>query len=98
MSLLPSRDGHGAVLKARNIRPGCRGLLSATAINMVRSSRMRTAREGSSVKRVILNTVEKELAGDGRRRGGVKLPLVRSKRPGTLRLTNEEVYDAIPFP
>jgi len=66
--------------------------------SLYRRLKSKAAREGSSVKRIILNTVEKELAGGGRKRGDLKLPLIRSKRPGTLRLTNEEIYDAIPFP
>ena len=66
--------------------------------SLYRRLKSKAAREGSSVKRIILNTVEKELAGGERKRGSLKLPVVRSKRPGTLRLTNEEIYAVIPFP
>jgi hypothetical protein len=62
-----------------------------------RRLKAKAARQGCSVKQLILRGVEKELAlARGSRR--VKLPIVRSKRPGALRLTNEQVYELIPFP
>jgi hypothetical protein len=66
--------------------------------NTYRRLKSRAAAEGSSVKRLILESVEKELATRERKRGKIKLPLVHSSKPGTLRLTNDEIYDAIPFP
>jgi hypothetical protein len=63
-----------------------------------RKLKSRAAAEGSSVKALILQGVEKELKGSGPRRGRIKLPIVRSVRPGSLRLTSQQIYDAIPFP
>jgi hypothetical protein len=63
-----------------------------------RQLKSRAAAEGSSVKKLILQSVEKELNARVTKRGRIKLPIVRSRRPGSLRLTNEQVYDVIPFP
>lgn len=66
---------------------------------MYRRLKARAAREGRSVKALILNGVATSLAsgnGDAGRR--VTLPIVRSKRPGTLRLDNARIYDVISFP
>lgn len=53
--------------------------------------------QGCSVKELILRGVENQL--DTRKRGNrIRLPIVRSKRPGTLHLTNERIYEIIPFP
>jgi len=55
------------------------------------------AEQGCSVKELILRGVESQL--ETRNRGKrIRLPIVRSKRPGTLHLTNERVYEIIPFP
>jgi hypothetical protein len=62
-----------------------------------RKLKTKAAQQGCSVKELILRGVEKELAlARGRRR--VRLPIVRSKEPGTLRITNEEIYEISPFP
>jgi hypothetical protein len=63
-----------------------------------RKLKSKAAAEGNSVKKLILQSVEKELKANGPKRGRIKLPVVRSRRPGSLRLTNEQIYDAIPFP
>jgi hypothetical protein len=62
-----------------------------------RKLKSRAVRQGCSVKELILRGVEKELAvaRAGRR---VRLPIVRSKEPGSLRITNEQIYEIIPFP
>lgn len=66
---------------------------------MYRRLRSRAAGEGRSAKALILEGVEQVLAGKtspaGRR---VKLPIVRSKRPGTMRIDNARIYDIISFP
>lgn len=57
------------------------------------------ASEGRSAKSLILHAVEHALAakaGAAPRR--VTLPLVPSKRPGSLRLDNARIYDVISFP
>lgn len=58
----------------------------------------KAAQEGCSVKELILRGVRQELKppSSGKRR--VRLPIVRSKQPGTLRITNQQIYDIVPFP
>jgi len=64
-----------------------------------RRLKSRAASEGRSAKELILRGVEQVLKGPRRRRGRrVKLPLVRSKEPGTLQLDNAKIYDLISFP
>ena len=65
-----------------------------------RRLKSRAAREGSSTKQLILRAVERVLREHGgkRRRKRVRLPIVRSKRPGTLILDNARIYDIISFP
>jgi hypothetical protein len=63
-----------------------------------RKLKSKAAAEGSSVKNLILRSVEKELGVPKGPRDPIKLPIVKSRRPGSLRLTNEQLYDAIPFP
>jgi hypothetical protein len=65
-----------------------------------RRLKSRAAREGSSAKKLILRGVEQVLR-DKRaksKRKRVSLPIVRSKRPGTLHLDNARIYDIISFP
>jgi hypothetical protein len=55
--------------------------------------------EGSTAKELILRGVEqvlKEKKTKARKR--VKLPIVRSKRPGELQIDNAKIYDLISFP
>jgi len=64
-----------------------------------RRLKTRAASEGSSAKELILRGVEKILKGDGRRaRKKVKLSIVRSRRPGRVRLDNAKIYEIISFP
>jgi len=53
------------------------------------------ALEGTSLKRIILRAVEKELESGqpGRRR--IRFPLIRSKQPGVLSLTNPQIDDLL---
>ncbi len=65
-----------------------------------RRLKSRAAREGSSAKKLILRGVEQVLRdkrGKSKRKR-VSLPIVRSKRPGTLHLDNARIYDIISFP
>ena len=62
-----------------------------------RRLKSKAARQGCSVKALILRGVEQEL-GQARAGRRVQLPIVRSKQRGTLRLTSEQIYDLIPFP
>lgn len=66
-----------------------------------RELKARAAREGTSVKEMILQSVSVRLqskvtAEAGKRRG--KYPVLRSKNPGSLKLGPEGVYEYIPFP
>ena len=62
-----------------------------------RKLKAKAAQQDCSVKELILRGVEKELAlaRTGRR---IELPIVRSKEPGTLHITNEQIYELVPFP
>ncbi len=64
-----------------------------------RRLKSRAASEGSSAKELILRGVEQVLRGRPRRRGKrVKLPIIRSRQPGTLELDNERIFEIISFP
>ena len=64
-----------------------------------RRLKTRAASEGRSVKELILRGVQAELHGEERKRHRrVRLPIVRSKRPGSVRLDNARIYEIIPFP
>ena len=66
---------------------------------LYRRLKTRAAKEGRSVKTLILRGVQDELrAGGTKRRGSVKLPIVRSKKPGSVILNNARLYEIIPFP
>jgi hypothetical protein len=66
---------------------------------MYRRLKARAAQEGRSVKALILQSVEQVLTSERSARGReARLPLVRSKRPGALRLDNARIYDVISFP
>ncbi len=64
-----------------------------------RRLKARAASEGHSTKALILRGVERVLeekpATSSRRVTG---PIVRSKRPGTVRLDNARIYEIISFP
>ncbi len=64
-----------------------------------RRLKSRAASEGSSAKELILRGVQQVLK-ERPRRGGrkIKLPIIRSKQPGTLELDNERIFEIISFP
>ena len=62
-----------------------------------RRLKARAAEQGCSVKELILRGVETQLE-TRKTTNRIRLPIVRSKRPGTLHLTNEQIYEIIPFP
>ena len=63
-----------------------------------RQLKSRAAREGSSTRALILRGVKEVLKTDRRKTGvPVSLPIVRSKRPGSVTLDNARIYD-IAFP
>ena len=63
-----------------------------------RRLKSRAAREGSSARALILKGVKEVLKSERPRAGApVSLPIVRSRRPGTVALDNAAIYD-IAFP
>ena len=65
---------------------------------MYRQLKSRAAREGTSTRALILRGVKNVLKGERRTAGTlVSLPIVRSKRPGSVALDNAAIYD-IAFP
>lgn len=40
----------------------------------------------------------KEKPGGARKKGRLRLPILRSKEPGTLHMNSEQIYGFIPFP
>jgi hypothetical protein len=63
-----------------------------------RRLKAKAAEQGCSVKELILRGVKKELKPAPRARRRIRLPIVRSKEPGALRITNEQIYEIVPFP
>ncbi len=64
-----------------------------------RRLKSKASNEGSSAKELILRGVELILKKAPRKTGRkVKLPLIKSKQPGTLELDNERIYEIISFP
>ena len=66
---------------------------------LYRRLKSRAARERRSVKDLILRGVEDELELRRKRaKRKISLPLIRSKRPGTVRLDNAKIFEIVPFP
>jgi hypothetical protein len=65
---------------------------------LYRELKVKAAREGCSVKELILGSVKEKLKAPGRGAGRVSLPIVPSKRPGTVDLDNAKIFEIIPFP
>jgi hypothetical protein len=64
-----------------------------------RELKSRAASEGTTSKELILRAAKSVLKGNSRKaRKRVKLPIIRSKQPGTLDLDNEKIFEIIPFP
>jgi len=64
-----------------------------------RRLKSRAASEGSSAKALILRAVQLVLQESPRKsRKRVRLPIIRSKEPGTLKLDNERIFEIISFP
>jgi predicted DNA-binding ribbon-helix-helix protein len=66
---------------------------------LYRRLKAQAARQGCSVKQLVLRGVKAELAGQkGSHRGkAIRLPIIDSKRPGWLRLTNRQINEIL-FP
>ncbi|HEY6763776.1 MAG TPA: hypothetical protein VI386_03320 [Candidatus Sulfotelmatobacter sp.] len=65
---------------------------------LYRELKGKAASEGKSVKELILRSVKQELRGQRRKPARVTLPIVPSKRPGSLNLDNDKIFEIIPFP
>lgn len=67
---------------------------------LYRELKMRAAREGTSVKEIILRSVvsSSQRLTSATPRKKLKFPLIESKQPGSLKLGAEGVYEYIPFP
>ena len=65
---------------------------------LYRKLKGKAASEGRSVKELILRGVQQELRGSQKTSYRVTLPVVPSKRPGSLKLDNAKIFEIIPFP
>jgi hypothetical protein len=63
-----------------------------------RTLKSKAAERGCSVKALILRGVERELRAGAGKKGRIRVPIVHSKQPGVLDLSNEQIYEIIPFP
>ena len=66
---------------------------------LYRQLKSKAASEGRSVKELILRGVENEL-DQGKRKRGQRIipPVIKSKRPGSLKIDNARIFEIIPFP
>ena len=64
-----------------------------------RDLRIKAAREGKPVRQIVLRGIQRELEGaEETPVRKLQLPLIRSSRPGTLELTNEQIDEVTAFP
>ncbi len=66
-----------------------------------REIRVRAASEGKTMRDIILDGVAMRLQTEKaspKQRGRFRIPVIKSKNPGSLRLGEEGVYEYIPFP
>lgn len=63
-----------------------------------RELKIKAAEAGMPVREIVLRGIRRELEGyEVRRVRKLQLPLIRSSRPGTLELTNEQIDDLTAF-
>ena len=62
-----------------------------------RQLKIKAAQEGKPVRQIVLQGIERELRGVEPPPKGKKFrfPVIRSKQPGTLRLTSEQIDDIL---
>lgn len=65
---------------------------------LYRRLKARAAKEGKPAKALILEGVGQVLEAQPSARKKIVVPVVRSKRPGSLVLDNARIYDIISFP
>lgn len=66
-----------------------------------REMKVRAASEGTTIREIILEGVALRLQKREtmpRRAGERRFPVIRSRKPGSLKLGEEGVYEYIPFP
>lgn len=63
-----------------------------------RDLKVRAAREGTSVRKLVLDAVAQAGVKKAAPKKPFVIPVIPSSRPGTLELTNEQIYDLIGFP
>jgi hypothetical protein len=64
-----------------------------------RRLKSKAAHEGTSVRQIVLRSIDKELDGEVHRRvKRLTQPILKSYAPGSIRLNNEQIYDLIGFP
>jgi hypothetical protein len=67
--------------------------------SLYRTLKSRAAAEGTSVKAIVLRSVERDLNRPlGGNRTAKRLPVIKSTAPGTLDLTKVNLYDDVYFP
>ena len=63
-----------------------------------RNLKMKAASEGVPVRQIVLRGIQRELEGAVEKPiRKLQLPLIRSSRPGTLELTNEQIDELTAF-
>jgi hypothetical protein len=63
-----------------------------------RELKIKAAREGTPVRLIVLRGIERELEGaEEKPVRKLQLPLIRSSRPGSLALTNEQTDELTAF-
>jgi hypothetical protein len=68
---------------------------------LYREMKIHAAQEGTTLKEIILDAVAVKLRTGKtteKPEKRAKFPVVRSKKPGSMKLGEEGVYDYIPFP
>jgi hypothetical protein len=65
---------------------------------LYRELKGKAASEGRSVKDLVLRAVQLELHAPTKKVRRRKAPVIKSKRPGTLHLDNDTIFEIIPFP
>jgi hypothetical protein len=66
---------------------------------LYRELKGKAAKEGRSVKELVLRAVQIELRVVSPKRGKRrKAPVIPSKNPGSLYLDNDKIFEIIPFP
>jgi hypothetical protein len=65
-----------------------------------RELKIKAAREGTTVRQLVIESIElaHRQTPSRKKKKPFAPPLIPSSKPGTLELTNEQIYDLIGFP